>query len=54
MFEFFFKYSPAVFSRGNFVLLSPWPLWTLWLMVALGAGWLAWQIHRHQTSQGLN
>src|SRR5438309_286969 len=23
MFEFFFKYSPAVFSRGNFVLLYP-------------------------------
>src|SRR5437667_11810316 len=48
MFEFFFKYSPVVFSRGNFVFLSPWPLWALWLMMALGAGWLAWQIHRNQ------
>src|SRR5690242_5549142 len=48
MFEFLFKYSPTVFSRGNFVFLAPWPLWALWLMMALGAGLLAWQIHRNQ------
>jgi uncharacterized membrane protein len=29
MFEFFFKYPQAVFSRGNFVLLGGWPKWLM-------------------------
>lgn len=29
MFEFLFKYPPAVFSKANFVLLGSWPLWVL-------------------------
>ncbi len=29
MFEFLFKYPPAVFSKGTFVLLSGWPRWLL-------------------------
>ena len=29
MFEFLFKYPPAVFSRGTFVLLGSWPRWVL-------------------------
>ncbi len=48
MFEFLFKYPPAIFSRGKFVLLSPWPVWIMALLiVAAGAG-LFWNIrHRH-------
>ena len=30
MFEFFFKYPLAVFSRGTFVLLGGWPKWVMW------------------------
>ena len=29
MFEFFFKYPSIVFSKGQFVLLGPWPKWLL-------------------------
>ena len=36
MFEFLFKYPPAIFAKGNFVLLSPWPLWLLLLLIAGG------------------
>src|SRR5271165_2956513 len=44
MFEFFFKYPRAVFSKGTLVLLSAWPWWVLVLFVlAAGAG-LAWLI----------
>src|SRR3984957_14770298 len=39
MFEFFFKYPRAVFSKGSLVLLSAWPSWLLVLFVlAAGAG----------------
>ena len=34
MFEFLFKYPATVFSRGQFVLLAPWPVWLL--VVAVG------------------
>jgi len=48
MFEFLFKYPPAIFAKGKFVLLSPWPLWVLILLVlAAGAG-LFWNMReRH-------
>jgi uncharacterized membrane protein len=45
MFEFFFKYPRAVFSKGDLVLLGAWPRWVLaLLLVAAGAGlaWLIW------------
>ena len=29
MFEFLFKYPPAIFEKGKFVLLSGWPSWLL-------------------------
>jgi uncharacterized membrane protein len=46
MFEFLFKYPPAIFARGKFVLLSGWPLWLLFvLIVAAGAG-LFWNIRQ--------
>ena len=46
MFEFLFKYPPAIFSKGKFVLLSGWPLWLLILLVAVAAGGLFWNIRQ--------
>jgi uncharacterized membrane protein len=46
MFDFFFKYPTAIFSRGQFVLLSGWPHWLLYVLMAAAAGVLAWLIHR--------
>lgn len=46
MFEFLFKYPPAIFAKGKFVLLSPWPVWLLVLLViAAGAG-LFWNMRQ--------
>ena len=45
MFEFFFKYPLASFTKGRFVLLGRWPGWVLVLLVvgaAGGLGWLIW------------
>ncbi|HTZ72356.1 MAG TPA: glutamine amidotransferase [Candidatus Aquilonibacter sp.] len=46
MFEFFFKYPTAIFSKGQFVLLSGWPHWLLYVLMAAAAAALAWLIHR--------
>ena len=35
MFRFLFKYPFSTFSRGQFVLLAPWPTWRLWLAIAI-------------------
>jgi uncharacterized membrane protein len=46
MFDFLFKYPPAVFSQGEFVLLAGLPVWVLgliFLVIALGLGWLVWR-----------
>lgn len=46
MFEFLFNYSPAVFSKGEFVLLGRWPAWVLALAIvtaASGLGYLIWR-----------
>jgi uncharacterized membrane protein len=49
MFEFLFKYPPAIFSRGKFVLLSPWPVWVMALLIiAAGAG-LYWNLRQRHT-----
>ncbi len=48
MFEFLFKYPAAVFSRGQFVFLAPWPAWLLAVAVLAAAGALAWHISRHR------
>jgi uncharacterized membrane protein len=44
MFEFFFKYPPSVYARGQFALLGAWPKWILLLLVIAAAGGLAWLI----------
>jgi uncharacterized membrane protein len=41
MFEFFFKYPSAVFSKGHIVLLGAWPKWVLALLLVAGAAGLA-------------
>ncbi|MBZ5590683.1 MAG: glutamine amidotransferase [Acidobacteriia bacterium] len=48
MFEFLFKYPAAVFSRGQFVFLAPWPTWLLGLAILMAAGALAWHVSRHR------
>lgn len=44
MFEFFFKYPVTVFSKGSFVLLGGWPVWSLALLIVTVAGGLAWAV----------
>ena len=42
MFQFLFKYPISIFSKGEFVLLGPWPKWILFLLIlgtAAGLGW---------------
>src|SRR6202167_2981964 len=46
MFEFLFKYPPAIFEKGKFVLLSGMPLWLLFVLIAaVGAG-LFWDMRQ--------
>jgi uncharacterized membrane protein len=49
MFEFLFKYSPTVFSKGKFVLLGQWPAWLMAVLAvaaAAGLGYLIWSRRR--------
>lgn len=46
MFELLFKYPSQVFSRGTFVLLAGWPVWTLVLAIAVAAAGLGWIVMR--------
>ncbi|HUJ49208.1 MAG TPA: glutamine amidotransferase [Bryobacteraceae bacterium] len=48
MFELLFKYPAAVFSRGQFVFLAPWPAWLLGVAIMIAAGALAWHISRRR------
>jgi uncharacterized membrane protein len=41
MFQFFFKYSGTVFTRGRFVFLSAWPAWLLPVLILAAASGLA-------------
>ena len=45
MFQFLFKYPAPTFSKGQFVLLGPWPKWALLLAVLAAAASLGWLIH---------
>jgi len=46
MFELLFKYPGAVFEKGQFVLLSTWPLWLLAIAVLAAGAALAWHVRR--------
>lgn len=48
MFEFLFKYPPAVFSQGRFVLLGSWPVWILPAAAAAFAGLCGYLIWRRR------
>ena len=48
MFEFLFKYPGAVFQKGHFVLLAPWPLWAFVLGVIAAGALLLWHVRRHR------
>ncbi len=48
MFEFLFKYPGAVFERGQFVLLAPWPAWMLALGVIAAGVLLLWHVQRNR------
>jgi len=47
MFELLFKYPAAIFHKGQFVLLAPWPLWALGLAIAAAAVLLLWHVRTH-------
>ena len=47
MFEFLFKYPGAVFEKGQFVFLAPWPVWALMCAVAAAAALLLWHVRRN-------
>jgi uncharacterized membrane protein len=46
MFEFLFKYPPAIFEKGTFVLLSGWPIWLLVLLIVGAGAGLFWNIRQ--------
>jgi uncharacterized membrane protein len=48
MFEFFFKYPAATFSRGEFVFLGRWPVWMLAGAIALAAALLLLHVRRNR------
>jgi uncharacterized membrane protein len=50
MFELLFKYPSQVFSRGTFVLLGGWPVWTLILAIAAAAVVFGWLLLRRSDS----
>ena len=43
MFEFFFKYPVAVFSKGRFALLGGWPKWVLCVLIVAALAGLGWR-----------
>jgi len=47
MFEILFKYPASIFRKGQFVFLTPWPLWLLAIAILATAGLLFWHIRRN-------
>ena len=47
MFEFLFKYPANIFHKGQFVLLTPWPVWVLAIAILVAAGTLFWHVRRN-------
>ena len=38
MFELLFKYPTSLFHKGQFVFLTPWPLWLLAIAILAASG----------------
>jgi hypothetical protein len=54
MFEFLFKYPASLFHKGQFVFLTPWPLWLLALGIVFAAAALYWHVRRSvRRNQGM-
>src|SRR5579864_3232621 len=47
MFELLFKYPASIFHKGQFVFLTPWPLWTLAIAILAAGGLLFWHVRRN-------
>jgi uncharacterized membrane protein len=47
MFELLFKYPLSIFHKGQFVFLTPWPLWLLAIAILVAAGLLFWHVRRN-------
>lgn len=47
MFEFLFKYPASLFHKGQFVLLTPWPLWMLALAIIAAGAALFFHVRRN-------
>jgi uncharacterized membrane protein len=56
MFDFFFKYPTTVFTKGDFVFLSRWPVWVLAALIAAASvllGFFVWR-RRNRMAAGLS
>src|SRR6185503_13946919 len=47
MFELLFKYPANIFHKGQFVFLTPWPLWLLGITILAAAAALFWHVNRN-------
>ncbi len=47
MFELLFKYPASLFNKGQFVFLTPWPLWLMGVAILVAAGLLFWHVRRN-------
>src|SRR5262245_35264392 len=48
MFELLFKYPTSLFQKGQFVFLTPWPVWLLVLAILAAAAALFWHVRRQR------
>src|SRR4051812_24302856 len=48
MFELLFKYPASIFHKGQFVFLTPWPVWLLIIASLFAAGALFWHVRRQR------
>src|ERR1051326_1631025 len=47
MFEILFKYPLSLFHKGQFVFLTPWPLWVLGMAILAAGALLFWHVRRN-------
>ena len=47
MFELLFKYPASLIHKGQFVFLTPWPVWALPLAILAGAALLLWHVRKN-------
>ncbi|HJZ98152.1 MAG TPA: glutamine amidotransferase [Candidatus Solibacter sp.] len=47
MFEILFKYPASLFHKGQFVLLTPWPVWVLVIGILAAAAAMFWHVRRN-------